>query len=183
MINEMQAFIHKRIAMLDKDDPYSKAARAKLRRAVGKPRNQTPDIWDITLQGAPENNLECDIIHTILTLYALHRQSKDQSMNDNETNFGAAIAKLITPDKNNEDAIRRRFNAVATAQEFSELTHHARGLIQLLRASDVKMNYVQFAKDLYFFKNPSTKDSIRLRWGEQFYRTNIKEANDNETIS
>jgi len=176
MPKEMQSFIHKQIAMLDKDESYSRAACAKLRQAAGKPRSQTPGVWDITLQNAPEDSLQSDVIHTILTLYALHRQGKDTTMNDNSTGFGTAIASLVTPE--NEEAIRRRFNAVATAQEFAELTHHARGLIQLLKAKDKKLNYSQFAKDLYDFKRYNVGDKIRLQWGEQFYRTNTTEGKD-----
>ena len=201
VVKEMQAFLHGKIATLDKDEPYSKALLAKLRRAVGKPRNQTPDVWEITLHGAPENNLACDVIHTTLTLYALHRQGKDKdkdkdrTMNDGTTGFGTAISKLITPDKDNEKAIRRRFNAVATAQEFTELAYHARGLIQLLKADDIKMNYIAFAADLYFFQitssrdGTSPRDKVLLEWGKQFYRTNTnttddnKGADENETIS
>jgi len=172
MLDEMRSFLHKKIAVLDKDEPYSRAACAKLRRALGKPRNQTPDVWDITLQGAPENNLISDIIHTVLTLYALHRQGRQDTANDGVTKFGTAIASLIAPDGHNEDAIRRRFNAVATAQEFSELVHHARGLIQLLKGQGKTLNYTQFAADLYYFKLSETRDRVRLLWGEQFYRMN-----------
>jgi len=165
----IKIFITSKINTLDKDDPYSKAACAKLRRAVGKPRGETPDIWDITLQGAPEDERAGRAIHTCLTLYALHRQGKVETMCDNKTGFGTAIAKLVNPE--NEASIRRRFNAVATSLDYSELAHHARGLIQLLKANSIKMDYPSFASDLYYFQFPEYADNIRLKWGMQYYRT------------
>ena len=174
MDGQLGGFILHRIKQLDrKDDSYSKAASAKLRRAVGKNPGETPDVWEITLQGAPEGKREQEVIHTILTLYALHSQGKDESMNDDKTGFGAAMAKLV--DANNEGAIRRRFNAVSTSAEFSELAHHARGLIQLLRAKNIKLDYIRFANDLFYFQNQEIRNKIRLRWGEEFYRVNTDE--------
>jgi CRISPR system Cascade subunit CasB len=174
MENSLKEFVFHRIKQLDKkDDSYSKATSARLRRAVGKQPGETPDIWEITLQGAPSGVKEQEIIHTVLTLYALHSQGKNESMNDDKTGFGTAIARLIDPEKGNETAIRRRFNAVSTSADYSELAYHARGLIQLLKAKDIKMDYVRFAYDLLFFQNPDFANNIRLKWGNEFYRINV----------
>ena len=177
MYESIQEFVFKKTVLLDQDTSYSKAACAKLRNAVAKPRGSVPDTWDITLLGSPEGDMAGEAIHTALTLYALHKQGKSDSMNDSKTGFGSAIAKLITVD--NEQAVRRRFNAVATSLEFSELAHHARGLVQLLKSKDIKMNYEQFACDLFFFQMHEHKDRVRLKWGEQFYR-NPRGENDDE---
>ena len=173
-MKELQSFIHSKIAMLDNDTPYSRASCAKLRRAVGKAPEECPDVWEITLPNAPAGRRCGDVIHTVLTLYALHRQGKDESMSDGVTGFGEAVAKLIKPhdEGDNEASIRRRFNAVATSVEFSELAHHARGLVQMLRANGIKMNYPAFANDLYYFQFPEQVDKIRLSWGKGFYRVN-----------
>jgi len=174
MENPLKGFILRKIAQLDKkEDSYSKAACAKLRRAVGKIPGECPDVWDITLRDAPEGRVNADVIHTILTLYALHSQGKDESMNDDQTGFGTAIAKLI--DDKNENAIRRRFNAVSTSAEFTELAYHARGLVHLLKAKGIKMDYARFAGDLKSFQNPEYTNNIRLKWGKEFYRTNTSE--------
>ena len=177
MHEAIQEFVLKKTVMLDQDSPYSKAACAKLRNAVAKPRGSVPDTWEITLHGSPEGDIAGEAIHTALTLYALHKQGKPDSMNDGKTGFGSAIAKLVTED--NEQAVRRRFNAVATSLDFSEMAYHARGLVQLLRSKDIKMNYAQFASDLFFFQMHEHKDRVRLKWGEQFYK-NPKEENEDE---
>ena len=178
------AFVAKTIAMLDKDNSsYSKASLAKLRRAAGKSVDECPEVWDITLMNAPESGQSKDIIHTVLTLYALHKQGKDVSMCDDKTGFGTAIAKLIEPDKNNEDSIRRRFNLVATSQEFSELAYHARGLVQMLRAKGIHLDYIRFTMDLNLFLHPDYAGKIRLKWGEQFYGYVSDEGETSETNS
>jgi len=171
-------FVRRKIEMLNEDSPKSHAACAKLRRAIGKPPGSTPDIWDVTLQGAPDRwqsrnggaSYEEWAVHTTLTLYALHRQGKLESMSDEENSFAAAVARIILKDEGRLEATRRRFNAVATATDFTELIYHARGIIQLLKAENIRMDYPLFAQDLYVFRFPGGADKTRLQWGEDFYR-------------
>lgn len=177
---EIKSFVSRKIAMLDKDESYSRAACAKLRRAIGKPPGETPDVWDITLDGAPEDEKSGKAIHTCLALYALHRQGKEESVCDDETGFGTAVSTLIQINPESEAGVRRRFNAVATSVDFEELAHHARGLIQLLKAKGIKMDYPGFASELYDFQFLKRKNSIRLKWGKQFYRVSKSENKEDE---
>ena len=168
-------FVKGKIEILDQDGPYSRAMLAKLRRAIGKSPGAVPDIWEITLpdmrdewrswKGNPSHAEWA--IHTAMTLYALHRQGKNRTMSADNISFGTAAARLASPDKGNLEAVRRRFNAVATSVEFKELAHHARGIVQLLKAADLTMDYPKFAEDLLFFQKDA--DRVRLRWGEDFY--------------
>ena len=159
--------------------------RAKLRRGIGKPPGALPEIWGITLANIPDEwhshsgnaSFEENAIHATLTLYALHRQGKEQSMNAQEKteespreSIGSATAQLVQPDESNLGAIKRRFDAMATAPEITELVYHARGIIQLLKANDIPLNYPRFAEDLFWFQCPGQADRVRLRWGEGFYR-------------
>ena len=172
------AFVRRKIEILDEDSPKSRAACAKLRRAIGKLPGATPEIWDVTLQGAPEGwqiysgkaSYQEWAVHTALTLYALHRQGKLESMNDDEKTFAAAAAQIILNDEGRLEATRRRFNAVATAMDFTELAYHARGIVQMLKAEGIRMDYPRFASDLFNFQRPGGADKIRLKWGNDFYR-------------
>ena len=175
--------MHQKISMLDKNEPYSIAARARLRQSIGKPLNSVPNVWDIVLSF--EENLSKNAIqsaYTVMGLYALHRQGKPDSMNEKNISFGTAIAKLVTNEEQ-EKSVKRRFNAVATSTDFAELAYHARALIQLLKASDIKMDYPKFTRELYSFQFSDSAGKIRLQWGEDFYR-NIyrkdKESTKNE---
>ena len=176
--NAVYAFVKRKIAELDADTSYSNAARAKLRRSVGKPLESCPDVWDITIAGSPERwnsfdgkpSREEKAVHTALTLYALHRQSNPSSVNTEDVSFGAAMAKLRIFEQSSDEAIKRRFDAVATSVDYDELAYHARGVVSLLKSKDIKMDYPRFAVDVFWFQLPEYADRVRLRWGEDFYR-------------
>ena len=194
------SFVISKIAALEKDTPWSKAMLAKLRRGIGKHPGATPEIWAITLADAPEEwhssrlnpSREENAVHAALTLYALHRQGKDHSMSvsgktDKGINvgdsIGGATARLIKPDNSNLDAVKRRFDVMATATDFLELAYHAKGIIQLLNNDDKKLDYPRFASELYAYQIPGRADGIRLRWGEDFYRVLYainQKGNENE---
>jgi CRISPR system Cascade subunit CasB len=185
------SFVRKKVELLDRESPWSRAMLAKLRRGIGKSPGDVPEIWEITIGDSPDEWQRTDgapsyaeiAVHTALALYALHRQGKSGTMSmsgKDETgknignSFGGAAAKLI--DGNNEPAIKRRFDAVATATDFKELAQHARGLIQLLKAKDIVLDYPRFAQDLYAYQFPGGAANVRLRWGQDFYR--MRYSND-----
>ena len=183
------SFVKRKIAELDADTASARAACARLRRAVGKPLESCADIWDFTISGSPEQwnsfegkpSREEKAVHTALTLYALHRQSKASSMSTDNVSFGSALAKLKQSKPNSEEAIKRRFNAAATSVDYTELSYHVRGLVSLLKSDDIKMDYPRFAVDLFWFQFPEYADRVRLRWGEDFYRSNDdKKGSDDE---
>jgi CRISPR system Cascade subunit CasB len=190
--NKIYAFVRGKIEILDRDTSFARAGLAKLRRACGKLPGQTPEIWDITLQGLPEEffsrqgkeSREELAIHTALTLYAIHRQGKDKSMSkpidEGGFSFGGACGELINRDKDKEDSIKRRFKTVATAADFAELAHHARSIIQMLKAADVILDYPHFAGDLYRYQLPGLADRVRLQWGEDFYSKLHRKQDDQE---
>jgi CRISPR system Cascade subunit CasB len=198
--NRLYGFVSAKIGLLsknpsqDKESSWSRAMLAKLRRGVGKTPGSVPEIWEITVGDIPdgwrseegEPSEAESAIHTALTLYAVHQQGRSEPMSvsgkdENGKNFGSsfggAVAKLINPNKDNGQAVMRRFNAVATASDFTELAHHARGLIQLLKAEDIPMDYPRFARDLFYFQIPDLANGVRLRWGEDFYRAQ-RDSND-----
>ena len=178
--NKLSEFMHKKIHMLDKDEPYSVAARAKLRRSIGKPLDSVPDVWDIVLSYEEDLNQAAILsAYTTIGLYALHRQGKTKSMNAKDISFGSAIAQLVSND-DQKNSVTRKFNAVATSTDFSELSHHARSLIQMLKANDIEMDYPRFARELYRFQFSESTGRVRLRWGEDFYQGIYKKEKGND---
>lgn len=158
------------------------AALARLRRGIGKEPGSQPEIWDITLEGMPEElqgrgnqpSYAERAAHTALTLFALHQQGKsmrEKCMYEQEQSLGKAMRIFIHHDPDREQAVTRRFVATVTADSFSELTWHLRGLIQLLRTKDIPLDYPALAADLYHFQFPGQQDHIRLQWGRQFHRS------------
>ena len=81
---------------------------------------------------------------------------------------GTALRKLVRDD-DDENRIKRRFDKVATADSMEEISHHLRGLIQLMKAEDIPLDYPGLAEDLFRFQNPELRDTIRLKWGREYY--------------
>jgi CRISPR system Cascade subunit CasB len=188
---QVGAFVKHKIERLQesKNESAARATLARLRRGIGKAPGSMPELWDATLNGLPEALLSNgDVpsrgewaVHTALTLYALHQQGKDlkeQCMNRKGESLGVAIRKLIDPEKDNEEAVTRRLNAAATSDSFEEFTRHLRGLIELLKSKGIPIDYPALAEGLYWFQFPDMRDSIRLRLGQDFFRSNEKQGSD-----
>jgi len=165
------------------------AALARLRRGVGKPPGASPEVWEYTLAELPESLAgkagepsEAEwAIHLALTLFALHQQGNSDLVISQKILFGQAVSSLIDSNKNNESGIKARFDAALTAKNINEFANHARGLVQLMRAKKVNMDYPLFAKDLFDYQFVDSQDRVRLRWGEAYYRINTSTEQGEET--
>lgn len=180
-------FVHRRVTDWQRGylrrQADSLATLAKLRRGVGKEIGQVPDLWHYTLRGIPDEDCKGDdptpaerAVHTAMTLFAVHQQSRRAEMHVPGPSLGAAVRQLRTR-TSSEDAVRRRFEALGTAETFAEVVHHARGLITQLRAQNIPLDYGVFTDDLIRLQLPSTANQVRLRWGRDFHRT----AKDDDT--
>lgn len=190
----IRRFTHDKIDLLLGGNPWSRAMLAKLRRGIGKQPGELPELFEVFLEGMPEKLYSKGsepsypewAIYTALTLFALHQQGKSQdnpmsigwsSGNDKIGNsLGGATGLLVNHNKDREPAIKRRFDAVITAVEFTEFAYHARGMIQLLRAQDIALDYPRLAEDLFWYQFDEHRNRIRLRWGEDYYRVNQQSA-------
>lgn len=184
--SQIKWLTQQKIERLLTEGPWSRAMLAKLRRGIGKQPGELPELFEILFINMPEEfygqggrpSYAEWAIYTSLTLFALHQQGKDRPMSVGEVidgkrtgnSLGAAVGTLVKQDRKREPAIKRRFDAVLTANEFTEFAHHARGLIQLLKAGDIRLDYPRFAEDLYRYQFDENRNRIRLRWGEDYYR-------------
>lgn len=117
-------------------------------------------------------------LHTTVTLWALHQQSRrEKPMHTGGTTFAAAIRRLafVSP---NEETVYRRFTALGTASTYSELTFHARGIVTQLRDAQIGFDYGLLADDLRTFQRgmeASTgltgPERVRALWGREYWRT------------
>lgn len=170
---------------------HSKAALAKLRRGIGKELGELPELLEFVLPPNEITSYQADEIraekamYTALTLYALHQQGSEKCMNEGiedkdntlkrKNSFGQSIRKLVNNDKGKGIAITRRFDKVLTAKDVTELAVHARGLIGLLKKSNIPMDYPGFAVDLYWFQCPDYRRNVILMWGKDYYMNSGKD--------
>lgn len=179
------AYMRNRLGELraDSNESRVRAQLANLRRGIGRKPGDMPELWGMLFAEMPEEMLSQNgqptreewAIYTALTLYALHQQSSkisEQNMHaagKPENRLGRAVARLVKNEDNDRDRIAKRFNAFATADDMLTAAHHLRGLIQLLRAEGIPLDYVHLAENLYDFQNPDFRPSVRLEWGQDFY--------------
>jgi CRISPR system Cascade subunit CasB len=183
---QLKSHVCRQIKRLDAGTPWATAMLAKLRRGAGKPPGELSDIFEVTIGGLDEDSAGGAsyaewAAHTALTLYALHRQSKHESVHaqDGDT-FGRAIGCIAGFGTEKNDGVHRRFSALLSASSLAEVSNHARGLVQLLRAADytIKFDYAQFANDLYTFQFDNSRSDVRLRWGRDFYSHSAQNDDD-----
>ena len=170
-----------------------RAELAKLRRGIGHPPGELPELWGSFLLGLPDE-LRAEsgpthaewAVYLALTFYAMHQQSNDSAcVSRPGYTLGRAVRELAEQNTAagqdwTESSVLRRFNALATAEEITEISHHLRGMIQLLRAAKnekggIPLDYPQLAVDLYELqcddpRFPQAKANVRLRWGQDLYR-------------
>ena len=154
-----------------------RALVAQLRHAVTKEPGADPAVWEITVGSLPGAAPTSDAptraeraSHAALTLYATHQQSRTEAMHTPGVGLGTAVRRLGLA-SGAEEAVRRRFDAAATATTFAETVHHLRGLVTQLRSARIGLDYGRLADDLDQLQQPDGPDKVRLRWARQYYRT------------
>jgi len=186
------------------DTGPGKARLADLRRGIGRTPGEIPTLWGALLQDMPEEFYSKTdeptraewAVYTALTLFALHQQGyeaksapmcrvseKDAEGNYHDYRLGMAVAKLchnMEGQYTDDDRARieRRFVPMATATDMTELAHHLRGLVQLLKSDAQPLDYPSLAVDLYLYQNAEQRSNVRLRWGEDFYRNKMNEDSE-----
>lgn len=184
-LGEVGQLVSSRVAALvaTRGTSGTTALLARLRRAVGKPPGWDPQLWELTLADVP-GRIGSDAptageraVHTSITLYAVHQQSRSETMHVRGYGLGRSV-RLLASATQAESAVRRRFDAAATATSFDEVVHHLRGLVTQLRAHRVPLDYGHLADDLLQLQDPRTVDAVRLRWGRQYYRIDRDGAPD-----
>lgn len=176
--------------LVDQQSSAAKATAARLRRALTRPTGSVPEVWEITLGGLPENLIGHGDVpspaeqaaHTALCLFAVHQQSRSERMHQSGWGLGRSLRVLHQRTGGADDLasgpLIRRFNALSTADSPDEMLWHLRGLITQLRAQGIPLDYGRLVRDLYSYPVPKYRDTVRLRWGRDFYTYRL-EATEN----
>jgi CRISPR system Cascade subunit CasB len=176
--DQIARYVNGKIEFIHKNRDRA-AILAKLRRAVGKETGTVPDVWELTLDLPSELAGKTDepsyaenAAFIALTLYAMHAQGSKENANVHNADAGSlgkAAARLKTKNPENEKGIKRRFDALATAKNHNEIANHARGIIQLLKAGGIALDYARFAKDIFLLQLHDPAKNVKLGWGRDYY--------------
>lgn len=193
MEQKIGAFMKAQLMFLAKDEKAleqgsSKAYLAQLRRGIGKRPGELPELWGLFLKNMPEELMSKNgqpsyaeqAVYTALTLFALHQQGHSEPMNaeGEENRIGRAAQRLVdciqaarkqVKREDVEENIRMKLSIAAKSDDMTELSYYLKTIVKLLGNHDVKLDYVNLAKDLYWFQFENQTDRIRLKWGQDFY--------------
>lgn len=147
---------------------------AALRKGASRSPGELPEIWELTRVEVPDGagdapTWEEIAVHTAMTLYAVHQQSRTESMFHPGVGPGRAARRLIGPPDEENPSARARFNALVTSTTVAELRHHLRGFVSLLRARGIALDHAMLADDVLRFQQPGGARSVRLNWARQYH--------------
>ncbi len=178
----LRRLVYKKIERLQNDylagRPGSAGRLARLRRALTTEPGAQPDVWQETLEGVTpeatrdEPTPEEYAVHSAITLYALHQQSQSAPMHVRDISLGHAsrrLARVVGGVQADAPGVLRRFHAIGTAEGFTEVIHHSRGLVTRLRSEGIPLDYGLFAKHLLWLQIPGQEHRVRLSWGRDYY--------------
>ena len=157
-----------------RNESRARGELAALRKGVSRSPGELPEIWELTEVPPPEHagdapTREEIAVHTAMTLYAVHQQSRIEHMFSPGVGLGSAARRLIgSPDEENPSA-RARFNALVTSTTVAELRHHLRSFVSLLRARGIALDHAMLADDVLRFQQPGGAKKVRLAWARQYY--------------
>ena len=185
---KIRSYVKRKIEYLynNIDSSDVKATMAELRRGLGKTPGDIPKLWGIILKGMPEEMYSKTgdpsyaewAVYIALTLYAYHQQGESVCVNVEGISIGNAASRLCKGDEDRK-RVEHRFFPVVTAADMPEFNRHLRTIVQLLKADGIKLDYPMLAADIYTYQLSDSVSSVKLRWGQDFYRiNNNKESED-----
>ena len=155
------------------NESRARGEMAALRKGASRDSGELPEIWELTSVEIPEYASDAPTreeiaVHTAMTLYAVHQQSRTEPMFRPGIGLGSAAHDLVGRDEENPSA-RARFNALVTSTTVAELRHHLRGFVSLLRARGFALDHAMLADDVLRFQQPGGAKKVRLAWARQYY--------------
>lgn len=171
--------INKLHGSLTAGSSVAKKQLSDLRKAVGRPPAENPMAWQYVISPEEEETFpekpeyrQGDqptakelAVFTALTLYAVHQQSEQRNMHVAGRTFGSAIGELVS---RRTPSIKKRFDSLMQARNYTGLTYHARSLIQLLKQEGTPFDYGRFAEDLEKLQRPDKRNGVITRWSRDF---------------
>lgn len=191
--SEVARFVAHRIGLIEHGSSPgdAKAELANLRRGLGKQPGELPELWGSFLEDIPgglvgkgkKPSAAENAIYTAMTLYALAHQGADpaiHSANQKDITLGRAAGRYAGADETDRERMERRLKSILSSETVEDMGHGIRGIIQLIRDKDIRLDFPRLAADLYTYSFPEGKEQVRLEWARDFYRREKTDTKDNQ---
>lgn len=139
-------------------------------------------------------------VHSAMTLYAIHQQSRHEKMHHERerddkaatedqahrekkkepAGLGTALGRLVWKSDMSEQAVRRRFAALVTADHYPEFLHHLRTLVRMLRDAKIPLDYGALTANLFTWQHVRYRNGVRLIWSRDFENNVAPRAKDED---
>lgn len=193
MAFEIEKATERIIRQLYNNGDTDKASLSALRSAATIDGYRAQKVWPIFLSNLDEKWLskngkatrEETAIFSAVRMYALHQQASDSCVfgrrnysdkKDEETNGRELFEalNLLKQGTDSHEALDRRVQALLGTNNISATIDQLIHLMQIIKSkkTGIQIDYARLAGDLYRFQlGYRQANEVRLRWGEQYYRT------------
>jgi CRISPR system Cascade subunit CasB len=193
MAFEIEKATERIIRQLYNNGDTDKASLSALRSAATIDGYRAQKVWPIFLSNLDEKWLskngkatrEETAIFAAVRMYALHQQASDSCVfgrrnysdkKDEETNGRELFEalNLLKQGTDSHEALDRRVQALLGTNNISATIDQLIHLMQIIKSkkTGIQIDYARLAGDLYRFQlGYRQANEVRLRWGEQYYRT------------
>ena len=193
MAFEIEKATERIIRQLYNNGDTDKASLSALRSAATIDGYRAQKVWPIFLSNLDEKWLskngkatrEETAIFAAVRMYDLHQQASDSCVfgrrnysdkKDEETNGRELFEalNLLKQGTDSHEALDRRVQALLGTNNISATIDQLIHLMQIIKSkkTGIQIDYARLAGDLYRFQlGYRQANEVRLRWGEQYYRT------------
>jgi CRISPR system Cascade subunit CasB len=143
----------------------NRAALAMLRRGLGKQPGEAMEVYRYIGNFAANTKSRAheEALHTIATLFGLY-PSESRAGDSFDSNLGASVSELKAKVKS--DSIEKRFVALLNTHA-DDLPNHLRQMVGLLKANEVRINWLQLLNDINWWDDD--KREVQRRWAKAFH--------------
>ena len=193
MAFEIEKVTERIIRQLYNNGDTDKASLSALRSATTIDGYRAQKVWPVFLSNLDEKWLskngkatrEETAIFAAVRMYALHQQASDfcvfsrrnySDKKDDEKNGRELFESLnlLKQGTDSHEALDRRVQALLGTNNISATIDQLIHLMQIIKSkkTGIQIDYARLAGDLYKFQfGYRQANEVRLRWGEQYYRT------------
>lgn len=193
MAFEIEKATERIIRQLYNNGDTDKASLSALRSAATIDGYRAQKVWPVFLSNLDEKWLskngkatrEETAIFAAVRMYALHQQASDSCVfgrrnysdkKDEKTNGRELFEalNLLKQGTDSHEALDRRVQALLGTNNISATIDQLIHLMQIIKSkkTGIQIDYARLAGDLYRFQlGYRQANEVRLRWGEQYYRT------------